>query len=42
MENTPLYRFEAVLKIGDCPVFNDIGGVFKEVAIKKFVYISHK
>jgi hypothetical protein len=42
MENTPLHRFKAVLKIGNCPVFDYIRGVFKKVTIKEIFDICHE
>jgi hypothetical protein len=42
MENAPLYRLEAVFQIGNCPVPDYIGCVFKEVAIKEMFYICHR
>jgi hypothetical protein len=42
MEDTPLYRLKAVLKIGNCPVFDYIGGVFQKIAIKEIFDICHE
>jgi hypothetical protein len=37
----PLYRLEPVLKIGNCPVLDYIGSVFKEVSVEDVFYVIY-
>jgi hypothetical protein len=41
VEDAPLHGLQAVLDVGDGPVFYDVGSVFDEVFIEYLVDIGH-
>ena len=41
VEDSSLYRLEAVLDVGDCPVLDDIGCVLDEVLTEKVFCVCH-
>jgi hypothetical protein len=41
MQNPPLHRFEAVLKVRNSPVLDNIGSVFQEISIEQVFYVCH-
>ena len=35
LEDTPLYRLQAVMDVGNSPLPDNVGGVFKEILFKE-------
>jgi len=41
VKDPPLHRFQAVFKIGNGPVFDNVGRVFKKIPVKNIFYVCH-
>ena len=41
VQDSPLDRLKAVLDVGDCPVLDDIGGIFYEVLSEQVFCVCH-
>jgi hypothetical protein len=42
VQDAALYGLEAILKVGDGAVFDNIGSVFQKIFVKKVFNVCHK